>query len=172
MRWTSCIRDVTLRPTMTWTKTPGNRVERVTITVEEAARQLGISRGSAYAAARRGELPAIRLNRRIVVPRVAFQRWLESAAEGSGGPASWEGAPSAVPDAITGRPGREPGRDRPGSHGHAADRHLSGRVVQPPDAARARPEGAGTRGRARGDVSGQGSPDRYPDGDADRVADR
>jgi excisionase family DNA binding protein len=79
MRWTSCIRDVTLRPTMTWTKTSGNRVERVTITVEEAARQLGISRGSAYAAARRGELPAIRLNRRIVVPRVAFQRWLEGA---------------------------------------------------------------------------------------------
>jgi excisionase family DNA binding protein len=157
---------------MTWSETPSNRVERVTMTVNEAAVRLGISRGSAYAAARRGELPAIRLNRRIVVPRVAFQRWLESAATGSGEPASWEGAPNAVPDAITGRPGREPGRDPLGSHGHAADRHLSGRVVRPPDAARARPEGAPTRARTRGDVPGQGSPDRYPDGDADRVADR
>jgi excisionase family DNA binding protein len=157
---------------MTWSKTPSNRVERVTMTVEEAARQLGISRGSAYAAARRGELPAIRINRRIVVPRVAFQRWLESAATGSGEPASWEGARSAVPDAITGRPSRELGRDRLGSHGHAADRHLSGGVVRPRDAARARPEGAPSRGRARGTLSGQGSPDRYPDGDAGRVADR
>jgi excisionase family DNA binding protein len=142
------------------------------MTVNEAAVRLGISRGSAYAAARRGELPAIRLNRRIVVPRVAFQRWLESAATGSGEPAAWEGVPSAVPDAITAPPGREPGRDRLGGHGHGADRHLSGRVVRPRDAARARPEGASTRARTRGDVPGQGSPDRYPDGDADRVADR
>ena len=142
------------------------------MTVEEAARQLGISRGSAYAAARRGELPAIRINRRIVVPRVAFQRWLESAATGSGEPASWEVAPSAVPHAITARPGREPGRDRLGSRGRAADRRLSGGVVRPRDAARAHPAAAPKRARARADVPGQGSPDRYPDGDADRVADR
>lgn len=51
----------------------------MTMTVDEAAAELGISRSSAYAAARRGQLPAIRLNRRIVVPRVAFQRWLEAA---------------------------------------------------------------------------------------------
>jgi excisionase family DNA binding protein len=41
---------------------------RRTYTVEEAAVLLGISRGSAYAAARRGELPTIRIQRRVLVP--------------------------------------------------------------------------------------------------------
>ncbi|MGP8160244.1 MAG: helix-turn-helix domain-containing protein [Candidatus Dormibacteria bacterium] len=71
-------------------------MERVTMTINEAAVRLGISRGSAYAAARRGDLPVIRINRRIVVPRVAFQRWLEAAAAPSGEPASEYRAPSAV----------------------------------------------------------------------------
>ena len=42
--------------------------ERLTISVEDAARLLGISRGLAYEAARRGELPTIRLGRRLLVP--------------------------------------------------------------------------------------------------------
>jgi excisionase family DNA binding protein len=42
--------------------------EPLTITVEDAARLLGISRGLAYEAARRGELPTIRLGRRLLVP--------------------------------------------------------------------------------------------------------
>jgi excisionase family DNA binding protein len=40
----------------------------LTITVEEAGRVLGISRGLAYSLAARGELPVIRLGRRMVVP--------------------------------------------------------------------------------------------------------
>lgn len=43
--------------------------EALTISVEDAARLLGISRGSAYQAARRGELPVIRLGRRLLIPR-------------------------------------------------------------------------------------------------------
>jgi excisionase family DNA binding protein len=43
--------------------------ERLTISVEDAARLLGISRGLAYEAARHGELPVIRLGRRLLVPR-------------------------------------------------------------------------------------------------------
>lgn len=81
---------------MNWSQTPGNRVARVTMTVDEAAVRLGISRSSAYAAVRRGELPAIRLNRRIVVPRVAFERWLEAAAASSGEPPAGYRAPSAT----------------------------------------------------------------------------
>lgn len=42
--------------------------ERLTLTVEEAAELLGVSRGLAYEAARRGDLPVIRLGRRLVVP--------------------------------------------------------------------------------------------------------
>ena len=46
---------------------PDPRV-RPTITVEEAATLLACSRGTAYQAARRGELPgAIRMGRRVVV---------------------------------------------------------------------------------------------------------
>lgn len=43
--------------------------ECLTITVEDAARLLGISRNSAFRAVRSGELPAIRIGRRLLVPR-------------------------------------------------------------------------------------------------------
>lgn len=62
-------------------------MESQTVTVEEAARMLGIGRNLAYELARRGRLPVIRLGRRIVVPRVGLERLLEEAwdpAEGSG----------------------------------------------------------------------------------------
>jgi excisionase family DNA binding protein len=42
---------------------------KLTYTVEEVGRLLGISRNSAYEAARRGEIPTIRIGRRILVPR-------------------------------------------------------------------------------------------------------
>ena len=42
--------------------------DRLTYTVEEAAQLLGISRNSGYEAVRRGEIPTIRLGRRILVP--------------------------------------------------------------------------------------------------------
>ncbi len=40
----------------------------VTMSVEDAGELLGISRRSAYRAAARGELPTLRLGRRLVVP--------------------------------------------------------------------------------------------------------
>jgi excisionase family DNA binding protein len=43
--------------------------EPLTVSVEEAGRLLGVSRGVAYEAARSGQLPTIRLGRRILVPR-------------------------------------------------------------------------------------------------------
>jgi len=42
--------------------------DKTTISVEEAAPILGISRGAAYQAAKTGELPTLRIGRRIVVP--------------------------------------------------------------------------------------------------------
>lgn len=41
---------------------------RLTVTVPVAGRALGIGRDAAYAAVERGELPSLRLGRRIVVP--------------------------------------------------------------------------------------------------------
>jgi excisionase family DNA binding protein len=43
------------------------------LTIDEAAAVLRISRQSAYEAARRGEIPTIRLGRRILVPRRALE---------------------------------------------------------------------------------------------------
>jgi excisionase family DNA binding protein len=52
--------------------------ERLTLTVEEAATLLGISRAFAYEAVNRGEVPSIRIGRRILVPKAALDRLLGS----------------------------------------------------------------------------------------------
>jgi excisionase family DNA binding protein len=59
------------RPTATGTD------QRLTISVEEAGHLLGISRGLAYMLVNRGDIPSIRLGRRIVVPRQALDRLLD-----------------------------------------------------------------------------------------------
>jgi excisionase family DNA binding protein len=51
--------------------------ERRTISVEEAGRRLGLSRNTAYQAASRGEIPTIKIGRRLLVPTVAFDRLLD-----------------------------------------------------------------------------------------------
>ena len=53
-----------------------HRPERLTLTVEEAARSLGVSRAHAYELAARGEIPTLRLGRRILVPREALVRMM------------------------------------------------------------------------------------------------
>ena len=53
---------------------------RLVVTVSEAAELLGISRGLAYELARAGQMPSLRLGRRLVVPRAALVTWLEQAA--------------------------------------------------------------------------------------------
>lgn len=50
--------------------------ERVVLTVEEAGALLRLSRGSAYAAARRGEIPTLRIGRRLLVPRARLTELL------------------------------------------------------------------------------------------------
>jgi len=54
--------------------------EKRTLTVIEAARILGLSRNAAYEAIRRGELPALRFGRRVVVPAAALDKMLAEAA--------------------------------------------------------------------------------------------
>lgn len=52
-------------------------VERLALTVEEAASLLGVSRGFAYQLVARGDLRSVRLGRRIVIPRAAVLRLLD-----------------------------------------------------------------------------------------------
>jgi len=55
--------------------------ESKTQTIDEAAKELGIGRNQTYAAARRGEIPTIRIGKRILVLREPFKKML------AGGPA-------------------------------------------------------------------------------------
>jgi excisionase family DNA binding protein len=59
--------------------------QRLTMSVEEAANALGISRTFAYEAVARGEIPCIRIGRRILVPVVALNQLLESAGPDESG---------------------------------------------------------------------------------------
>jgi excisionase family DNA binding protein len=53
---------------------------RETVGVAEAAEQLGVSRRSAYKAAHSGELPCIKIGKRLLVPRRALERLLDGQA--------------------------------------------------------------------------------------------
>jgi excisionase family DNA binding protein len=55
-------------------------MERRTYTVTEAATVLGISRTSAYERVRAGELPALRLGRRIVIARAVVDAFVSGVA--------------------------------------------------------------------------------------------
>ncbi|MDP9442108.1 MAG: helix-turn-helix domain-containing protein [Actinomycetota bacterium] len=57
--------------------------ERLTLSVEEAADLLGISRALAYVLVRRGELPGLQLGRRVVVSKRALE---ELVTEGGSRP--------------------------------------------------------------------------------------
>ena len=46
--------------------------EVLVLTIEEAAKILRVSTDSAYEAARRGEIPSLRIGRRILVPKRAL----------------------------------------------------------------------------------------------------
>ncbi len=51
--------------------------EKLTLTVSETARLLGISRGLAYEMVRTGELPSVRFGKRVLIPRRALEKLLE-----------------------------------------------------------------------------------------------
>jgi excisionase family DNA binding protein len=62
-------------------KPPQPQTERLTLTVDEVAVKLGISRGQAYAAVRADKIPSLKLGvgkqrNRYVIPRAPFERML------------------------------------------------------------------------------------------------
>ena len=62
--------------------------ERPTLTVEETANLLGISRWLVQQAVGRGELPFVRIGRRILIPRARLQAMLAGQSEADVQPAS------------------------------------------------------------------------------------
>ena len=57
--------------------------DRLVLTMTEAAQLLKIGRSCAYEAVRNGQLPVIRMGRRILVPRAALERLLANGSQDS-----------------------------------------------------------------------------------------
>lgn len=55
--------------------------QRLTLTVEEAATRLGISRSFAYEAVQRDDIPSMRIGRRILIPKAALERFVTSVPD-------------------------------------------------------------------------------------------
>ena len=51
--------------------------DRLVLTVEEAGRLLGLGRSGIYEAARRGDIPTLKIGGRILVPKAALMKMLE-----------------------------------------------------------------------------------------------
>ncbi|MGE0117655.1 MAG: helix-turn-helix domain-containing protein [Dongiaceae bacterium] len=52
------------------------RKRRATYTIPEVAAMLGVGRNQGYDAAKRGEIPTIKIGKRLLVPRAAMARLL------------------------------------------------------------------------------------------------
>lgn len=81
--------------------------KRLTYTVEEAGRLLGVGRNQAYDAAKRGEVPTIRVGKRLLVPKAALDRLL-----GVGEPGGQPLPPGGVESTVRATPtrGAAPGK--------------------------------------------------------------
>ena len=64
--------------------------ERPALSVAETAELLGISRWLVQQAVRDGSLPSVRVGRRILIPRLRLEAWLD----GSGAAADTAGVPT------------------------------------------------------------------------------
>ena len=52
-------------------------VQRLTYSVDEAAEALGISRASAYEAIKKGEIPFVKIGKRILIPKTRLNDLLK-----------------------------------------------------------------------------------------------
>ena len=60
---------------------PDELESRTIITIKEMSTILGIGRNTAYEAVKKGEIPSVKVGRRILVPSKALDRWLESGGK-------------------------------------------------------------------------------------------
>ena len=57
-------------------------MEKQTYSVPEAAKILGLNRNSGYDAVKRGEIPVIKIGKRLLVPKPALHRLLQQGSNG------------------------------------------------------------------------------------------
>lgn len=68
-----------IEPTAPAPSRPPDRLQPLTYSVPEVARLLGINRNTAYELVARGQIPSIKLGRRVLVPRKTFEQMLAAA---------------------------------------------------------------------------------------------
>lgn len=101
-------------------RTPGRvgkvaRIERAVYSVKEVAELLDISTGTAYAWVRSGQLPARKLGAKWVIPKRAFNEWLDNLPQAS--PEEfWDAVDGALNDQER-RTGTEHGNNPHGPRG-------------------------------------------------------
>ena len=57
--------------------------EKLTLSVEEAGKVLGVSRQIAYQLSRRADFPTLHIGRRILVPRKQLEAWMDQHVTGT-----------------------------------------------------------------------------------------
>ena len=57
-------------------------MEKQTYSVPEAAKILGLNRNTGYEAVKRGEIPVIKIGKRLLVPKPALDRLLQQGSNG------------------------------------------------------------------------------------------
>jgi excisionase family DNA binding protein len=70
-----------------------NPVAKPTLTVEEVSSIIGCSRSSAYEAVRTGQLPSLRIGRRLLIPTARLREMLTGVADAAAAPPPREAAP-------------------------------------------------------------------------------
>lgn len=57
-----------------------SELKSATYRIDEAAKVLGISRNKCYEAAKSGQVPTVRIGKRLLVPKVALDKLLNGTA--------------------------------------------------------------------------------------------
>ncbi len=58
-------------------------IEKLTLSVEEAGKLLGVSRQVAYQLSRRSDFPTLHIGRRVLVPRKQLEAWMDRNVTGA-----------------------------------------------------------------------------------------
>ena len=58
-------------------------IEKLTLSVEEAGKLLGVSRQIAYQLSRRADFPTLHIGRRVLVPRKQLEEWMDRHVTGA-----------------------------------------------------------------------------------------
>ena len=59
-------------------------VKKLTLTVAEAAKMMGLDKVKVYALCKTEDFPSLTIGKRILIPREALENWLNNKATGKG----------------------------------------------------------------------------------------